>query len=42
MLSESLGSGENAECSDCSPDMFAEHSLVYEENSLDVKVQIEG
>lgn len=41
MLSESSGSGEKAECSDDSPDTFAEHPLQYEEKSLDVKVQIE-
>jgi hypothetical protein len=42
MLFESSGSGEKPECSDDSPDMVAEYSLLYEENSLDVKVQIEG
>jgi hypothetical protein len=42
MLSESSGSGEKAECSDDSPDIFAEHPLLYEEKSLDVKMQIEG
>jgi hypothetical protein len=42
MLSESLESGERAECSDDSPDMFAELPLLSEEKSLDVKVKIEG
>ncbi|XP_023719599.1 poly(ADP-ribose) glycohydrolase isoform X2 [Cryptotermes secundus] len=42
MLSESLGSEVKAECSDNSPDMLSENSVVYEETSVDVKTQIEG
>jgi hypothetical protein len=42
MLSECSGSGEKADCSDNSPDMFAEYSGPYEEICSDVKVQSEG
>jgi hypothetical protein len=48
MFSESSGSGEKAEYSDNSLDMFAEYSQPCEENSPDVNVhpdvnvQIEG
>jgi hypothetical protein len=42
MLSESSGSGDKAECSEDSPDMFLDCSLPDEESSSDVEVQIEG
>jgi hypothetical protein len=42
MLPESSGSGERADGSNDSPDMFADSSVNDEERSSDVKVQVKG